>query len=274
MAGPTAKRRKVEDAIKRRNARPKKKKGIRRKQAHYDSDSSLGEEAPSTPTTPEATVPWSRPKGRNQKDKVAEKDSSDAEESGGSSDSNNSNSSANSASELGAGKKRKRNDPEAFATSISKILSTKLSTSKRQDPVLSRSKTAADAGHEIAEAKLEARARHKLREEKKASLDKGRVRDVLGVEGADTESGAGTAAQTLETEKRLKKTAQRGVVKLFNAVRAAQVKAEQAARETRKGGVVGVGRREEKVTEMSKRGFLELIASGGTKQAPQVLGEV
>lgn len=160
------------------------------------------------------------------------------------------------------GKKRKRNDPDVFATSISKILNSKLSTSKRSDPVLARSKVAIAASQELSEAKLEAKARHKLRDEKKAALDRGRVKDVLGVEG---ENGERSAAEVREFEKRLKKTAQRGVVKLFNAVRAAQVKGEQAAREAKKAGVIGVKSTEDKVNEMSKQGFLELIAAGGAK---------
>ena len=53
-------------------------------------------------------------------------------------------------------------------------------------------------------------------------------------------------------------------VKLFNAVRASQVKAEQAAQEARDRGIVGVGRREERVTEMSKKGFLDLLTGGGS----------
>jgi len=159
-------------------------------------------------------------------------------------------------------KKRKRNDPTAFATSMSKILSSKLSTSKRADPVLSRSKEASTTTKDLADAKLEAKARHKLREEKRAALDKGRVRDVLGLESAET-----STAEVVEEERRLKKTAQRGVVKLFKAVRAAQVKGEEAAREARKTGVVGMGKREERVNEMSKKGFLDLIAGGGKKTA-------
>lgn len=168
------------------------------------------------------------------------------------------------------GKKRKRNDPDAFATSISKILNSKLTTTKRADPVLARSKVAIAAGQEISEAKLEAKARHKLREEKKAQLDRGRVKDVLGVE---TQDGGETAAEVRELERRLKKTAQRGVVKLFNAVRAAQVKGEQATREAKKAGVVGVKGTESKVNEMSKQGFLELIAAGGAKDKKAVSAE-
>ncbi|KAI9719519.1 MAG: hypothetical protein M1835_004063 [Candelina submexicana] len=150
---------------------------------------------------------------------------------------------------------------------MSKILGSKLTTTKRADPVLSRSRTAAAASQEISNSRLEAKARHKLREDKRGELDRGRVRDVLGLDastanGKDAEKGA-TMGETLEQEKRLRKTAQRGVVKLFNAVRAAQVKGEEAAREARKDGVIGQGKREAKVNEMSKKGFLDLIAGSG-----------
>ena len=89
----------------------------------------------------------------------------------------------------------------------------------------------------------------------------------------DVEGGV-SAAQIAEQERKLRKTAQRGVVKLFNAVRAAQVKGEEAARKARGKGLVGQGRREEKVGEMSKKGFLDLIAGGGVgrKKAVRVEG--
>ena len=164
-------------------------------------------------------------------------------------------------------KRKKRNDPEAFATSMSKILTAKLSTSKRSDPVLSRSVNAIQASKEMTDAALEKKAKHKLREDKRAALEKGRVKDVLGASTAwDSKHGKGegvSVQQVMEEEKRLRKTAQRGVVKLFNAVRAAQVKGEEASREARAKGLVGQGRREERVNEMSKKGFLDLIAGGG-----------
>ncbi|TKA71292.1 hypothetical protein B0A55_07598, partial [Friedmanniomyces simplex] len=125
--------------------------------------------------------------------------------------------------------KKKRNDPSAFATSISKILDTKLTTTKRCDPVLSRSKSAADANKTLADNKLEARARAQIRAERKAALDRGRVKDILALETEGVDTGS-----VLEEEKLLKKTAQRGVVKLFNAVRAAQVKGEEAMREAKR----------------------------------------
>ncbi|KAM0723457.1 hypothetical protein Q7P37_000443 [Cladosporium fusiforme] len=161
-----------------------------------------------------------------------------------------------------AAEKKKRNDPNAFATSMSKILDTKLSTAKRSDPVLSRSKSAADANKSLAASRLESKARAQIKSEKRATLEKGRVKDVLGLENENVATG-----DVMEEEKRLKKTAQRGVVKLFNAVRAAQVKAETAIKAAKQEGVVGLGKREERMNEMSKQGFLDLISSGGKPTA-------
>ncbi|KKZ68876.1 hypothetical protein EMCG_00047 [[Emmonsia] crescens] len=153
----------------------------------------------------------------------------------------------------------KRNDPTAFSTSISKILSTKLPTAARADPLLSRSRSTAETTFELANEKLESRARAKLRAQKREELERGRIRDVLGVE-------RGEAGDTAEQEKRLRKIAQRGVVKLFNAVRAAQVRGEELAREERrKRGIVGMAEREKAVNEVSKQGFLDLINGKGGK---------
>ncbi|KAK3945746.1 Rrp15p-domain-containing protein [Diplogelasinospora grovesii] len=173
--------------------------------------------------------------------------------------------------------KSKRNDPSAFAESISKMLSSKLPASKRADPIVARSAESAKAAREMADAALEAKARKRLREQKRLALEKGRVRDVLvasttrqlNIATGEVEEipiddkGGETTEQILATERRLRKVAQRGVVKLFNAVRAAQVKALEAERVARNEGIVGAKRKEEKVTEMSRKGFLELIASGG-----------
>ncbi|KAJ0348224.1 hypothetical protein COL154_003177 [Colletotrichum chrysophilum] len=156
-------------------------------------------------------------------------------------------------------KKSRRNDPSAFSTSISKILSTKLSNAKRADPVLARSTEAFEASKAAVDIALEAKAKRQLRAQKKEAQSKGRVRDVLV---AAEEEGTSTG-EMLEGEKRLRKVAQRGVVKLFNAVRAAQVKAVEAEKKARKDGVIGVDRREQKINDMSKKGFLDLIASGG-----------
>lgn len=152
--------------------------------------------------------------------------------------------------------KSKRNDPTAFSTSISKILSTKLPTSKRDDPVLSRSREAAQTAAAATESRLDRKAQARLRAEKYAAYTKGRVTDVLGIE-------RGVAGQVAEEEKALRKIAQRGVIQLFNAFQAAHVRAEQARREERQKGTVGMGRREEKANEDGKAAFLAMI--GGKK---------
>jgi len=177
------------------------------------------------------------------------------------SESDASETSASETSTVAARKVRKRNDPEAFATSISKILNAKLTTTKRSEPILSRSKDAQTANKEIADSKLTEKARRQVVVEKKQALDKGRVKDVLGLH----DTGVSTA-ETTAVEKALRRTAQKGVIKLFNAVRAAQVKGEQAEKEAKAHNVVGLDKREDKVKEMSKQGFLDMITGGSKKE--------
>lgn len=160
---------------------------------------------------------------------------------------------------------RKRNDPDAFATSISKILGTKLTSQKRSEPILSRSKSAQETNKSLSDHKLTLKAHRALLADKKAAQEKGRVKDVLGLDEADV-----STADIVAKEKQLRRTAQKGVIKLFNAVRAAQVKGELAEKEARQQGVVGMAKREEKVKEMSKQGFLDMIAGGGKKKEGSV----
>ncbi|KAK8047414.1 hypothetical protein PG996_015478 [Apiospora saccharicola] len=160
--------------------------------------------------------------------------------------------------------KSKRNDPGAFATSLSKILSTKLPTTRRADPVLSRSVDAHKAAQAITDTALEGKAKKLQRVQKLAALEKGRVRNVLvATRNEATGELEASTGQVMEKERQLRKVAQRGVVKLFNAVRAAQVRGVEAEREARKDGFVGVTSRKDKVTDMSRKGFLDLIAGGG-----------
>lgn len=288
MVGSYSKKRKVTDGMRGKTARPKKF----RKQREYHSssededddtnfkavnlaDSDEEEEggvsvtekpAPKKKLTKSIAVPKSKPAAKkddsdSNDDEDQENDDDDDEEASGSDDDEEG--SDASMSDADAGPKRravpKRNDPTAFSTSISKILSTKLSSSARADPVLSRSRLAADASSEAANERLDNQARAKLRAEKKEELDRGRIRDVLGVE-------RGLAGPVAEDEKRLRKMAQRGVVKLFNAVRAAQVRGEEALKGERQKGTVGMGEREKAANEVSKQGFLDLI--NGKKGAP------
>ncbi|PFH55768.1 hypothetical protein XA68_17652 [Ophiocordyceps unilateralis] len=165
---------------------------------------------------------------------------------------------------FGGKSKSKRNDPSAFATSLSKILSTKLSSSKRPDPVLARSAAAHEASKAAVDSALEAKARRHIKEQKRRALEKGRVKDVLlATNNAVTGEPTASTAEVLNRERKFREVAKRGVIKMFNAVRAAQIKAVEAERAGKKSGVIGSDRRKEKINELSKKGFLELIASGG-----------
>lgn len=135
---------------------------------------------------------------------LASSSSDDASKTGESSDSNSDGDSDISdilAAQTVPTKKRKRNNPAAFSETMSKILSSHLTTTARKDPVLVRAKKFQE---NIDDSKLEAKARRALKEERRRELEKGRVKDV--VPRGDDEG----ARRALELEKRLRKTAQRG----------------------------------------------------------------
>lgn len=277
MAPSILKKRKLEDVLKNEDARPPRKS---RKQTHYSSPSP-------TPSSDEDFAPVNLADSdvddspsASQQSPLSPKHASSAppssSEAGSDADSSSDEDSDNEVSSnpnLTKRKTRKANDPAAFSNSMARILGSKLSVSKRADPVLARSATAQEANESLSNSRLEAKARQKLREDRKNDLEMGRVKDVLlgtdapkvSADGSVTTGGEARQGMSVgemqEQEKRLRKTAQRGVVKLFNAVRAAQVKGEEAARNA-KGG--GRDRKQERVGEMSKQGFLELVAGGGT----------
>ncbi|KAJ9636529.1 uncharacterized protein PV06_01574 [Exophiala oligosperma] len=268
MAPLSQKKRRLEDGMRGKTDRPKKRV---RKQTDYHSSSDESDAQENGQFTAvnlnDSDEETSKPTTKVKNTKPVEESEDDVDEDGLEESEQADDSSADDDEDTvpGVNPKRKstskRNDPEAFSTSISKILSTKLSQSARKDPVLSRSKQAVETSTSLADEKLERKAKAKLRSERREDLERGRIKDVLGL-------NSGTAGEIAEEEKRLRKVAQRGVVKLFNAVRAAQVSSEQAAREERKKGTVGMANREEKANEMSKQGFLDLI--GGKKQAAAV----
>ncbi|KAL4788458.1 Rrp15p-domain-containing protein [Aspergillus varians] len=269
------KKRKVLEGFKGKTSRPNKKF---KKQRDYHSSSDEADDEPTDFKTvdladsdeeAEKVIPKQTKKKESRKPESKKVSQSDDEEeqsaSNASSDADNDDDedaeSDDSMQTDRVGKRAvpKRNDPTAFSTSISKILATKLPTSARADPVLSRSKNATQTTTQVTEDKLDNQARAKLRAEKKEELDRGRVRDVRGI-------ASGQAGAVAEEDKRLRKIAQRGVVKLFNAVRAAQVRGEEAAKEERKKGTVGIDEREKAANQVSKQGFLELI--NGKKGKP------
>ncbi|KAH7368641.1 ribosomal RNA-processing protein [Plectosphaerella cucumerina] len=203
-----------------------------------------------------------KPKPKEKPATTDDGSEADDNESDGDDDSEDDSEGSDSAGEKQQNTKSKRNDPSAFSTSISKILSTKLPSSRRADPVLARSASANDNARAAADAALEAKAKRHIKLQRKEALEKGRVKDVLEVSQNESAVAAGGEGNTA-MEMRLRKVAQRGVVRLFNAVRASQVKAAEAERAAKKEGIIGHTTKEAKVNEMSKKGFLDLIASGG-----------
>jgi hypothetical protein len=263
MAPLSAKKRKIEDGMRGKTDRPKKR--IRKQKEYHSSSEDEDEQnfAPVNLADSDDEIPAPQPPKLSTKQKrkrpavqeAEDEDNSAPEDQGA--DSSASTSDGDDAADTTTKRKStsKRNNPEAFSTSLQKILGTKLPTSSRSDPVLSRSRSAQDTSTSLANDRLEAKARAKIRADKREELERGRIKDVTGIE-------SGKAGETAEEEKRLRKIAQRGVVKLFNAVRMAQVKADQAAREERKKGTVGMANRADKVNQVSKKGFLDLISGG------------
>ncbi|TXT10764.1 hypothetical protein VHUM_02269 [Vanrija humicola] len=122
--------------------------------------------------------------------------------------------------------------------------------------------------------KLERRAARALKMEKQERLDRARIRNV--VEGWVPAEGAGDVGSQ-EFERGLRKTAQRGVIKLFNAILVASKNAEAAATtlsakaglkpeapksRKEKDNILGRGGREDVLT---KESFLDLVRKGGSK---------
>ena len=249
---------------------PRPGKSNRLLKSSSNSDPEPRSQRPGTSPAPQDEI--SRPASEKQDASTTDVDSESSNiESGSDSGSDSVSSNASTSNSRQPRTKPKRNDPDAFANSLTKILSSKLTTNKRVDPVLSRSKEAHAASEALADSKLEAKAKRRIKEEKRLASEKGRVRDVLlgdRTDEASTSAGKGepagpSVAEIAMQEKRLRKTAQRGVIMLFNAVRAAQVKGEEEERRFRESGLVGSKRKEEKVGEMGRNAFLELVAGGG-----------
>ncbi|KAJ7169798.1 Rrp15p-domain-containing protein [Mycena filopes] len=123
-------------------------------------------------------------------------------------------------------------------------------------------------GRKRNDEKLELRAKKVLQVERKEKEDKGRIADVIGGWGG-------------ESERALRKVAQRGVVKLFNVIQQSQASASAAAEETKAARGSGkptlpapviadkkgkkkdnmLGRAKEAAVE--KADFFDMIRSGG-----------
>lgn len=145
---------------------------------------------------------------------------------------------------------KKKAGSESFSRAITAILGSKIKAHDVADPILIRNKKPAK---ELEEKKLEAKAKRALAAEKKNSREKDHIKSVIPED--ETKLHA-----YLEHEKVLKKTAQKGVVKLFNAIRAAQKGTQDTLTAHKKGKVVKALDKET-ANNMSKEQFLDLIRS-------------
>lgn len=156
---------------------------------------------------------------------------------------------ADLASELDSGsdsdmpkKKRKANDGGAFASAFNAIVGSKLKAYDRAEPILARNKSTLKR---LESEKLEAKARRMLHDDRKAKQERFRVKNLLP---SATELGV---RETIEKERHYKKVAQRGVVKLFNAIMATQSSAKDGALTLKE------------VNEVTKLQFLDLVKAAG-----------
>lgn len=212
----------------------------------------------------EATSPASDPESNTSSESSTEWSSDAALESDDESHPENNNHNNNKKKEV-----TKADDPTAFASSISAILNSNLTRTQRANPILARSADAKEAESALRDRKLEKKARAEMKREKlndkggwepdvmmMGSKDDIKVGESIGDDG---EVGAHAAYQRRERE--LRKMAQRGVVKMFNAFAHVREKAVEAQ------GVGGSrAKKEEKATEMTKEGWLEYVGQGGKGQ--------
>ncbi|QHS76852.1 rRNA-processing protein RRP15 [Saccharomyces paradoxus] len=151
-------------------------------------------------------------------------------------------------------KNSKHDDGSAgFSTAVNAILSSHLKAYDRKDPIMARNKKVLKQSES---EKLEYKARKALLAEKKKLLGKARKRDIIPISSGEDRSG--NIRKVLERETVLRKIAQKGAVKLFNAILATQVKTEKEVTEN----LSGIKNKEEKkelITEVSKEKFLDLV---------------
>ncbi|KAI8149880.1 Rrp15p-domain-containing protein [Fennellomyces sp. T-0311] len=142
---------------------------------------------------------------------------------------------------------KKKDSTDAFSEAMTKILASSLKGADKKQPIMARSK---GTERKIEDEKLEYKARKMLSAEKKAQKERGRVIPDY---------------TTFDYEKRLRKVATRGVVKLFNAIRTQQKATEVAVtKATEKHKTLASLEKARNVSTMSKSNFLDLLKTGNS----------
>lgn len=150
-------------------------------------------------------------------------------------------------------KKKKNLDDgsESFANAFNAIVGSRLKAYNRKDPILAKNKTTLK---KLESDKLEAKAKRLILSEKKQVHDKHRVKNLL-----PSASEPEKVRTIIQNERQLKKVAQKGVVRLFNAVLSTQIKTNEELGQEK----VGQTKKEELMNEISKEKFLDLVQAAG-----------
>ncbi|KAI1317114.1 hypothetical protein EDD11_009001 [Mortierella claussenii] len=137
-------------------------------------------------------------------------------------------------------KTSKKHTEENMAEAMSKILGSTLRKADASTPILARSR---GVERKLEEEKMEAKAKKAITNEKRRMANRDRVKpEYTG----------------MEYEKKLRKVATRGVVQLFNAIKAQQKATEELTENARP----ITTNAKDKVASLTKASFLDLLKSG------------
>lgn len=162
--------------------------------------------------------------------------------------------------------KMSKNDDgaEQFSSAMSAILGSHLKQYDRIDPIMARQKKALE---KIEQDKLDEKARKLLSREKKKFLTKSRKSEIIPQDITEDNS----VQRLLEQEKKLKKIAQKGVVRLFNVITTTQLKTERQVNEKlASSNIKSIIHKEKEqsklISEVSKETFLDLVKAAGDEE--------
>ncbi|CAH2450390.1 pre-60S ribosomal particles component [Komagataella phaffii CBS 7435] len=141
---------------------------------------------------------------------------------------------------------------DRFSKAVTSILDSKLKAYDRKDPILARSKKGIK---KLEEEKLEKKAMRLILQEKKERLKHSRNEHILPTDDDNVRA-------IIERERFFKKIAQKGAIRLFNAILATQVKTHKTMEDT-KTEILGRDARKRVMTEVSKDNFLDMIQRAG-----------
>lgn len=129
---------------------------------------------------------------------------------------------------------------DAFSSAVNALLDTHLKAHDRSTPILARSK---HISKNLESEKLLQKAKRSILHEKKQRLVSNHKTDILEI---------GNANESISFERKLKKIAQRGTIKLFNAIAQTQTISID-------NGSSGPKGRSNLINELSKDKFLDMV---------------